>query len=56
MRNLFVCLCGIAILGVACRSQKTGCPTPARNLGAEKVFDEMNAPKKKGFLGLFRRN
>lgn len=53
MRNLFVCLFVVSVLTVACRSQKTGCPTPTRNLGAEKVMDEMSAPKKKG---LFRRN
>lgn len=55
MRNLFACLVLMSLLGAACRSQKTGCPTPARNLGAEKVFDEMNAPKKKGLFGIFRR-
>ncbi|WP_341841853.1 hypothetical protein [Chitinophaga caseinilytica] len=52
MRHLVICLIVISALGAGCRSQKTGCPTPKRNLGAEKVFDEMNAPKKKG---LFRR-
>lgn len=56
MRNLFVCLSVLSVMFMACRSQKTGCPTPARNLGAEKVMDEMNAPKKKGFFGFLRRN
>ncbi|WP_158618083.1 hypothetical protein [Chitinophaga lutea] len=40
------------ILFTGCRTQKTGCKTPPRNMGAEKVFDEMNKPPKKG---LFRR-
>lgn len=31
----------------ACRSRKTGCPTPRKNWGAEKLLDEMSAPKKK---------
>ncbi|WP_343700249.1 hypothetical protein [Chitinophaga sp.] len=45
----------LLVLGVVlagCRTQKTGCKTPPRNMGAEKVFDEMNKPPKKG---LFRR-
>jgi hypothetical protein len=31
----------------ACRTQKTGCPQPRKNWGAEKVIDELNKPKKK---------
>jgi hypothetical protein len=42
--------CGIVAFG--CRTQKTGCPTPVKNLGAERVMDEMGKPPKKG---LFRR-
>lgn len=31
---------------MACRTQKTGCPTPKQNWGAERVLDEMSKPKK----------
>jgi len=31
----------------ACRTQKTGCPSPRQNWGAEKVLDELNKPGKK---------
>lgn len=47
---LWLMLCGIVAVG--CRTQKTGCPTPVKNLGAERVMDEMNHPQKKS---LFRR-
>ncbi|MGN6511522.1 MAG: hypothetical protein ACTHLD_18805 [Chitinophaga sp.] len=52
MRKLFLLLVLCAIVGVGCRTQKTGCPTPVKNLGAERVMDEMSKPPKKG---LFRR-
>ncbi|MBO9152626.1 hypothetical protein ACFOTA_10445 [Chitinophaga sp. GCM10012297] len=48
---LLLVLCGM-VAAVGCRAQKTGCPTPVKNLGAERVMDEMNKPQKKG---LFRR-
>jgi hypothetical protein len=53
MRKLFLLLvmCGIVSLG--CRTHKTGCPTPVKNLCAERVMDEMSKPPKKG---LFRRH
>lgn len=45
-------LLAAGIFAGACRTQKTGCKVPKKNMGAERVMDEMNAPKKKG---LFRR-
>lgn len=42
---------GLVMTG--CRTQKTGCKVPKRNMGAERVMDEMNQPKKRG---LFNRN
>lgn len=42
----------LGMLLAGCRTQKTGCKTPPKNMGAEKVFDEMNKPPKKG---LFKR-
>ncbi|WP_346317293.1 hypothetical protein [Chitinophaga sp. YIM B06452] len=53
MRKLYLWMilaCGLMAYG--CRTQKTGCPTPVKNLGAERVMDEMSKPQKKG---LFRR-
>lgn len=54
MRQL-CCLLLLAggLFATGCRTQKTGCKVPKRNMGAERVMDEMNQPKKKG---LFNRN
>ncbi|MGX5818414.1 hypothetical protein ACWKWU_09475 [Chitinophaga lutea] len=52
MKRTWVWWLMLAGMLTACRAQKTGCPTPARNLGAERVFDEMSKPQKKS---LFRR-
>ncbi len=40
----------VVIATAACRTPKTGCPVPKKNMGAEKVFDEMNRPPKKGLF------
>ncbi|UYQ93077.1 hypothetical protein MKQ68_23635 [Chitinophaga horti] len=51
IRHIVVML-AIMVAAAACRSTKTGCPTPKRNMGAEKVLDDMSKPPKKG---LFKR-
>jgi hypothetical protein len=43
---LFVLVLSLTSLS-ACRTRKTGCPTPRKNWGAEKLLDEMSAPRKK---------
>jgi len=48
---LLLLMGGLVMTG--CRTQKTGCKVPKRNMGAERVMDEMNQPKKRG---LFNRN
>lgn len=53
-KRYFLYMLATGILFLGCRTQKTGCPTPKRNLGAERVLEEMSQPKKK--KGLFRRN
>ncbi|WP_298736622.1 hypothetical protein [uncultured Chitinophaga sp.] len=48
MRNTIVLLliaAGLLALN-ACRTQKTGCPSPRPNWGAEKVLDELMKPGK----------
>lgn len=45
-------LLAAGLFAVGCRTQKTGCKVPKRNMGAERVMDEMSQPKKGG---LFRR-
>ncbi|MVT06836.1 hypothetical protein [Chitinophaga tropicalis] len=48
MRRLLLFVMILSITGLsACRTRKTGCPTPRKNWGAEKLLDEMSAPKKK---------
>lgn len=42
----------VLITTASCRTQKTGCPTPKKNRGAEMVLDDMSRPPKKG---LFKR-
>lgn len=49
----WILLAGCICIFAACRTQQTGCRIPKRNMGAEKVVDEMNKPKKGG---LFKRN
>jgi|GEM_PF-663992 hypothetical protein len=48
MRNTIVLLLiAVCLLALnACRTQKTGCPTPRQNWGAEKVLDELMKPGK----------
>lgn len=54
MRRLcFLLVLATGILAIGCRTQKTGCKVSKRNMGAERVMDEMNAPPKK--KGLFNR-
>lgn len=52
MRKLccLLLICGFFVSG--CRTQKTGCKVPKRNMGAERMMDEMSQSRKKG---LFRR-
>jgi len=48
MKRLLLFVLVISLTGLsACRTRKTGCPTPRKNWGAEKLLDEMSAPKKK---------
>jgi len=48
MRKITLLLTAAALLAMgACRTQKTGCPQPRKNWGAEKVLDELNKPTKK---------
>ena len=48
MRKLLLFVLVISFTGLsACRTRKTGCPTPRKNWGAEKLLDEMSAPRKK---------
>lgn len=48
MKKHILLLLVISVIGTsACRTRKTGCPTPRKNWGAEKLLDEMSAPKKK---------
>jgi hypothetical protein len=48
MKKLILFAVVLSITGLsACRTRKTGCPTPRKNWGAEKLLDEMSAPKKK---------
>ncbi|MBW8685796.1 hypothetical protein [Chitinophaga rhizophila] len=48
MRKLILFAVIVSLTGLSsCRSRKTGCPTPRKNWGAEKLLDEMSAPKKK---------
>ncbi|GAA0528533.1 hypothetical protein [Chitinophaga japonensis] len=47
-KTLILLLLTFSILAFgACRTQKTGCPSPRKNWGAEKVLDELNKPGKK---------
>jgi len=42
MRKLLLLLLVVTVTGAsACRTRKTGCPTPRQNWGAEKILDEM---------------
>jgi hypothetical protein len=51
MRRLcFLLMLATGVLVIGCRTQKTGCKVSKRNMGAERVMDEMNAPKKKGLF------
>ncbi len=48
MKRLVLFVLVLSFIGLsACRTRKTGCPTPRKNWGAEKLLDEMSAPKKK---------
>jgi len=48
MKKLLLFILVISFTGLsACRTRKTGCPTPRKNWGAEKLLDEMSAPKRK---------
>jgi hypothetical protein len=48
MKKLILFVLVIALAGFSsCRTRKTGCPTPRKNWGAEKLLDEMSAPRKK---------
>ncbi|WP_188315818.1 hypothetical protein [Chitinophaga agrisoli] len=49
MRNFItlVLIAACILVFSACRTQKTGCPSPRKNWGAEKVLDELNKPKKR---------
>lgn len=51
MRHMLI-VTAVLLMAAGCRTPKTGCPTPKRNMGAEKVLDEMSRPPKKG---LFKR-
>ncbi|UCJ07018.1 hypothetical protein KTO58_25685 [Chitinophaga pendula] len=55
MRTIIILLIAGIVALSSCRvgKVKTGCPTPRKNWGAEKVLDDMSKPKKKKFLGLF---
>ncbi len=47
MRNTIVPVLILSfLLLTACRTRKTGCPSPRKNWGAEKVLDELNKPGK----------
>lgn len=45
--TLLLIIAGLLTMS-ACKTQKTGCPQPKKNWGAEKVLDELNKPKKRG--------
>ncbi|PSL22561.1 hypothetical protein [Chitinophaga ginsengisoli] len=48
MKRFLLFVLVISLIGLsACRTRKTGCPTPRKNWGAEKLLDEMSAPKRK---------
>ncbi|QHS61383.1 hypothetical protein [Chitinophaga agri] len=49
MRRIVLLVLVISLTSLsACHTRKkTGCPTPRKNWGAEKLLDEMSAPKKK---------
>jgi hypothetical protein len=48
MRKLLLLLLVVTVTGAgACRTRKTGCPTPRQNWGAEKVLDEMAGKSRK---------
>jgi hypothetical protein len=48
MRKITLLLIAAGLLAInACKTQKTGCPQPKKNWGAEKVLDELNKPKKR---------
>jgi len=48
MKRLILFVLVVSLSGLsACRTRKTGCPTPRKQWGAEKLLDEMSAPRKK---------
>jgi hypothetical protein len=48
MRKLLLLLLVVVLTGMgACRTRKTGCPTPRSNWGAEKVLDEMQGKSRR---------